>query len=164
MQTNSNINLTSKGFLKTISIIHIALLMGLILFGVIAFIQSGKTGIDIKNVNDPFMVVVPVIAIVGFIASNLIFRQQLYNMDNDPMRDKIPAYQTALIIRYTCLEAPALVGIGSYLINGNFLFLIIAGIITLYLMSIRPTKHKIDIDLGLTEEESLEFNGGEHAS
>lgn len=153
-------NQTPQSYLKVIYIIHLALLAGQVMFAIVAFIQVGKTQIDIKNSNDPFLFVVPILAIGGFIVSNLMFRQQLNSSINkDSLKDKLMGYQTALIIRFALLEGPSLFGIVTYLITGNFLFLIISGLLVLYFISIRPTRVKIENDLNLTYEEKAEFGG-----
>ena len=157
---NLPVNQTPQGYLKTISIIHLALLAGQVMFAIITFIQVGKTQIDIKNSNDPFLFAVPILAIGGFIASNLMFKQQLSSsLNKDTPNDKLMGYQTALIIRLALLEGPSLFGIVTYLITGNFLFLIISGLLMLYFISIRPTKVKIENDLNLSYEEKTEFGG-----
>jgi hypothetical protein len=157
---NRNVNQTPQGYLKTISIIHLALLAGQVMFGIVAFIQIGKIQIDIKNNNDPFLFLVPLLAVGGFIASNLMFKQQLNSsIKKDSLNGKLMGYQTALIIRCALLEGPSLFGIVTYLITGNCLFLIISGLLMLYFISIRPTRVKIENDLNLTYEEKTAFGG-----
>ncbi|MGZ3756913.1 MAG: hypothetical protein ACXVAY_04760 [Mucilaginibacter sp.] len=155
-----NPNQTPQSYLKVISIIHLALFAGQTMFAIVAFFLVGKTQIDIKNNNDPLLFLVPILAIGGFIASNLMFKQQLNSSTNrDALKDKLMGYQTELIIRFALLEAPSLFGIGSYLLTGNFLFLIISGLLMLYFISIRPTRVKIENDLNLTYDEKTAFSG-----
>ena len=76
METNQ-VTRTPKGFLKTISAIHPALLTGPALFAIAAFVQTRKTGIEVNDANDPLMSLVPILAIGGFTASNVLFNQQV---------------------------------------------------------------------------------------
>jgi len=150
--------ITQRVFLRTISILYLALLLGPIIFGIVAYMQTGKTVFDYKNTNDPFMIFVPTMAIVGFIASNLIFNQQLYyNTHEKPLKKRIIDYQTALVIRYASLEAPALFGVGAYLITGNLLFMLISALVVLYFLFVRPTRSKLINDLELTNDENTQF-------
>lgn len=45
----------------------------------------------------------------------------------------------------------------SYELSRNLYFLIIAGLLILYFISIRPTKDKIETDLDLSYEDKLTF-------
>jgi len=159
MPTYQNFNQSPQGFLKTVTIIHAALTFGQVMFGVLAFAESGKTGIDVKNTNNPFLYVVPLLALIGFIASNFLFKQLLNNVGlKNTLREKLMVYQTALIVRYALLEGASLFAIVCYLLTGNLLFLLISGAIVLYFIIIRPTKQGTQNDLNLSYEDQMEFN------
>jgi len=151
-------NQNFKNFSKTITIIHAALTLGQVMFGVVAFLQIGKSGINM-NTDDSFLFVAPLLAISCFIAGNLVFKQQLNNIaKKDTLKEKLMSYQAALITRYALLEGPSLFGIVCYMLTGNFLFLLISGLIVLYFITIRPTKTKIDNDLNLSYQDQIEFD------
>jgi hypothetical protein len=146
-----NVQLTVKEFLKSISIIHMSLISGLLLFGLTAFLIKGKNQINEESRNDAFTYVVPLLAISVFLASNLIFKQQPGKLsDKNSLKEKIKGYQEAIIIRFASLEGPALFGTAAYIVNRTPLFLLVSGPITLYFMSLRPTKAKIEKDLNLS--------------
>jgi len=150
--------ITQRVFLRSISILYLALLLVPIIFGIVAYLQIGKTTIDYKNTSDPFMIFVPAMAIIGFVASNLIFNNQVYyNTHEKPLKKRIVDYQTALLIRYASLEAPALFGVGAYLITGNMLFMLISALVVLYFLFVRPTRSKLISDLELTNDENTKF-------
>ena len=67
-----------KTILKTLPIIHIALLLGQVLFCIVVFTTQKQTPkFDISNTADPFLFVVPVMAIICFATSTFLFKQQL---------------------------------------------------------------------------------------
>ena len=70
-------NLTPATFLKTNTIIHLALVAGQLSFGIIAFIKVGNPHFDLKNTGDPLFFVVPVVAIAGFVIGNFLFKRAL---------------------------------------------------------------------------------------
>jgi hypothetical protein len=99
------------------------------------------------------------VALSSFIASNFIFKQLLNNIaQKNTLREKLMAYQSALIVRYALLEGASLFGIVCYLLTGNLLFLLISGGLVLYFVTIRPTKSSIQNDLNLSYEDQTEFN------
>jgi hypothetical protein len=72
--------------------------------------------------------------------------------------EKLSGFQTALIIKYALLEGPALIGIVAFNNNGNLLYLIISGILLLYLIIQRPTNDMIETRLNFTLQQQNQFN------
>jgi len=144
-----------KTILKTLPIIHIALLLGQVLFCIVVFTTQKQTPkFNISTTADPFLFVVPVMAIASFATSNFLFRQQLTIAAGKPtVAQKIQSYQAASIVRFALLEGASLFGIVTYLLTGNLLFISISGLIILYFIFIRPTKDKIVSDLNLDYQE-----------
>lgn len=158
MDNNINSRPTPQGFLRSISIIHLALLSGQVIFGIVAYAQSARVFFGIHNMDDMFIFIVPVVAIGGFMAGYLIFKQQLIIIrSKKPLGEKMISYQTALIMRYALLEGPSLLAIVAYLLNGNLFYLIVAGLLMLYFLFLRPTMEKVENDLDLNFNEELEF-------
>ncbi|MDB5158274.1 MAG: hypothetical protein JWR50_2981 [Mucilaginibacter sp.] len=154
---NTDAQKTTQPFIKTISIIHLALIIGQVLFAVVAFAKMDSTNINFDK-NDVFLFVAPIMAIGGFIASNIVFKQQLVRAkDKMVLKDKLVAYQSALITRFALLEGASLFNIVVFLKTGNLLYLIISGLIIFYFIIIRPTKDKVVEDLELSYQESIEL-------
>ena len=144
--------------LKTITIIHMALMAGQVLFAIVALTITQKTTFNVKYSGDPLLYIVPVIAIAGFLASDYLFKQQIeLARTRDTLQSKLMAYQTALIIRCALLEGASLFGIVATLRSGNLFFMMISVSIILYFISFRPTKEKAKSLLKLSYEEELEL-------
>lgn len=155
---NQNREVSPKTFLKTIGIIHLALVVGQVLFGVVVFTQSHAISLNLKDTHDPFLLVVPIMAIGSFTASIIVFKQLLNAAANKAtLTAKITAYQSALIVRFALLEGASLFGIVTFLLRGNLLFIGISGLIVLYFLILRPTKDKTQTDLNLSYEETAEL-------
>jgi hypothetical protein len=149
---------TPQGFIKSMSVIHLALLAGQVVFGIVAFAQSGKVYFGIRDTGDVLIFIVPVVAIGGFVAGYVLFQQQLIALRNkNSFGEKIIGYQTALIVRFALLEGPSLLAIVAYLLNGNLYYLSIAGLLVLYFLTLRPTLEKVENDLDLNFTERIEF-------
>lgn len=159
MENNQPIALTPKSFIKTITIIHLALIMGLLLFAGVSYTIVETNFLSFDFGGDVFAMLVPALALGGAFASNFIYNKKISELSTvESLRDKLVGYQTACIIRFAMLEGPALFGIVIYMQTGNLLYLIIAGAIIAYFVTVRPTKEKIEIDLNLNFEQKAAFN------
>jgi len=159
MEKKENYESTPKGFLKTISIIHLGLFAGPLIFGIFTFSTIKETKIDYSDTNDIFLFLVPLFAISGILVGNILFKEQIDKLINkDSLMEKLSGFQTASIIKYALLEGPALIGIVAFNNNGNLLYLIISGILILYLIILRPTNDIIETSLNFTIEQQNQFN------
>ena len=159
MENNQPIAFTPKSYIRTITIIHLALIMGLILFSGVSYsiIETNFLSFDFGS--DVFVMLVPSLAVGGAFASNFIYNKKIGELTSlESLKDKVMGYQTACIIRYALLEGPALLGIVTYMQTGNLFFLIIAGALIVYFITLRPTKEKIEMDLNFSFEQKTAFN------
>ncbi|MES2279170.1 MAG: hypothetical protein V4592_24270 [Bacteroidota bacterium] len=156
---NNNTSPTPGMAFKVLTIIHLALMLGQVLFGVVVFFQTRSVRVNIEKIDDVYIYIVPFMAISCFIASNFMYKQQLGIAAGKPtLQEKMTGYQTALIVRYALLEGASLFGIVVYLLTGNLLFLLISGAIVIYFLLIRPTRDRVEADLNLTYEEKIDLD------
>lgn len=159
MNTIQNPSLSPKKFLTSLSIVHIALAMGQILFALVTIFLNKDKETAIWYVNDVFVFVLPVVALLGALTGNILFKNQVLALQKkESLKEKLTGYQSAFIIKLALLEGPALFGIVCYLITGNLFHIIIAGLIILYFMSLKPGKEKVENDLILTYEQKAQFD------
>ena len=148
---------TPQSYLKLISIIHIAMFIGQLLFSLAVLSITPQKGIDVTNT--VFLFVVPAVAIGCFALSAFLFKTNLNIAVNKvTLKEKLMLYQSALITRFAPLEGASLFGIVTYMQTGNLLFIIISGLLALYFLSLRPTKDKIENDLNLSYEDKMLFD------
>lgn len=144
--------------LKTLSIIHLALCSGVFIFGFIMFSKTNSTEIILDDSNDTFKYIIPSAAIIAFFLSNFLFKSQLNSIsENAELKEKLVKYQSASIVKYAILEGTALFSIVIYNLTSNFLYLLIASGMLLYLILQRPTLSKIISDLDLKGNEKQDF-------
>ena len=155
-----NYRLTSKDFFKTIQIIHFALMTGLIVMGMLAFLFH-YNGLEMeggKEMNFGLIYVVPVFAFSGIIASNLVFKHKLKDSVNTPnLKEKLNNYRSALIAKFALIEGNSFFAIIAYLLTGKLLYLGHAGLLLIVLLLYRPTKEKsiIDLELGHSDQQLI---------
>lgn len=159
VQCNLFMVLTPRKFLKTLSIIHAALLMGPLVLGAFLFLNTDITSTSAQNSNDIFIYIFPLFGMIGIFASKFIYKRILSTLFNkNSLREKLMGLQTASIIQYALVEAPAFLNLAWFGLSGNSLFLTVAGVLLIYLFIQRPTTTKILNDLQLTGEEVRQLN------
>nr|WP_294942857.1 hypothetical protein [uncultured Mucilaginibacter sp.] len=160
MHSNVNLPQTPATFLRTITIIHLALGAGQVLFGVVVLSLSNRIIINVRDTHDPMVYLVPLLAVTCFFLSNFMFKKVLSSAikPESTLRQKLMYYQTALIIRLALLEGPSLFGIVAFFLTGSLFFLLISGFLVCYFIYIRPTKDNIEETLELSYEEKEVFN------
>jgi hypothetical protein len=156
---NQNQAVNPQNFVKTTVIIHLALFMGQVLFAAVCLFISVNPVINLKTVNDPFFYMSPALVIFGIFMGTFLFKQLLAKIAEKPtVKEKLSAYQAALIIRYALSEGASFFGIVCMLLTNNAYYLLVVGINIIYFIIIRPTKFKIQDDLNLAYEEQAEMD------
>ncbi len=151
--------LTPNGFIKTLSILHMSLIMGPILFGTVIYFQTQNASLNFSDTDDIYLIIVPIVAVSCIFLGNFIFKQSIRNIPKTiGLRQKLARFQTASIIKYALAEAPALFGVVAFMITGNMAYLTISVVLILYFFMLKPTKEKIERYLDLKGDEKSQFN------
>jgi hypothetical protein len=147
---------TTKEYFKMLTIIHIGLTMGLVLFGlVISVFIIDFNQIDTKSeLAKLFDYLVPGLIVVGIVASNMISKIKINALKvNNDLRSKLRGYTESLIIRYALLEGPGLFALVTIFITNDFNYFIYAGIMVVLLIIKRPTMKSVIAELELDQQE-----------
>lgn len=156
---NSTAQITPNKFIKTLSIIHLALMMGPVLFGFVTYSQSKNSFQGFSSTEDIFFIIIPIVALSGIFMGNLLFNKLVKSaIKADGLKSKLTGFQTASLIRYALIEGPAFLGVIAFQITENLTYLYIAAFLILFLYLLRPTKDKIERGLELKGKEKDQFN------
>ncbi|MEO3404648.1 hypothetical protein AAFN85_12150 [Mucilaginibacter sp. CAU 1740] len=157
MNTKQSDNIIPATFVKTTTIIHLALVMGQVLFAATTLLNS-KNRVQPQS-DDLFKYMAPALALSGFVIGHFLFLKFLGNIKRDsPLKTKLAAYQSATIVRLALLEGPSLFAIVCFMLTRNMMFIGISGAIILYFIYLRPTRQKVEDDLALDYNEKAELN------
>jgi len=143
-----------KSFIKTNTIIHLALVAGVLIFLIVVFNLKSKD----EKVFDPsnlFFIIHLGLTIGTIIIGHLITTMNLKRIQkSDSLESKLVNVQTANITKWALIEGPCLFG-GVIFLNemGNILSLGVSILGAAYLYSTKPTKAKIIEQGQLTYEE-----------
>jgi hypothetical protein len=148
---------TSKKFFRTLSIIHIAMLAGQIVFlAVILNLNMTSGNVSTEGLSFPFSLVVPILTVACIIASNLIYRNRIKQSGTEnEITSKMQYYYLGTIIKLALLEGPSLFSIIVFLMTGELYFLIFTLILIMTFIVSRPSRQKAinDLKLNITEAE-----------
>jgi hypothetical protein len=151
---NQNYSGQSQPSFKILTIIHAALMAGQLLFAVVVFSITQNNGINYQPGSDPLFYIAILLTVGGMIAGTFVSKTLLGKIDvNGTLRQKLMAYQTALIPRWAFTEGASLFCIVCYMLSGNLFYLILVGLNVIWFWMIRPTKKKAKADLNLNYEE-----------
>ncbi|CAG2532334.1 hypothetical protein MAR621_02432 [Maribacter dokdonensis] len=147
-----------KSFIKSLTIMHLFLLIGLSIFtlGVFLQINSFNTSTAGQGV---FLYMVPVFAMLGYFGSQWVFKKMTSNIKSESrLEEKLKKYQSALLIKYALIEIPAFIGLFAYYNTANALPLVISVCLLAYLAAQRPNKANIinNIPLKAQEKEQIQ--------
>lgn len=154
------IKITSGEYFKSIKIVHIALVIGVVFFALVSvFLQmNGFNTADQEFINI-FLLVVSIFTLFGVIASNLIFKKKIRTIkEKSSLKVKMDEYRAALLIKLALIEAPAFFTVIAYLVTGDYIFLGIVLLLIIVFLIYTPNRVKFINDLGLTKAESELIN------
>ena len=155
---NNTSSVTPKAFLRTFTMIHLFLVVGVLIFGLMIFFLTESHQLTFNYTGDVMFFIVPFMGIAGILIGNYLYANTLKGLaSKNTLREKLTGFQTASIIKYALLEGPAFLGIISFMNDGNQYFLIIAILLVGWLIAQKPTKDKVERDLMLKGSLKQEF-------
>ena len=143
-----------KTVLKTVQLVHLAMVLGLVVFGLFGYFQSEGFVYSTDGDIDVFLYLVPIVVLVGYFGSQIVFNKMLSKIrSNDPMATKLAKYQMATLMKFVCIEVPTLLALLAFYLTSNALYLVIAICMTAYLFVQRPNLSRLLVDVQLNAEE-----------
>lgn len=143
-------------FLKTLNIIHLALMAGVGFFlAIITFMHQSAQIEKFIDTNEMLLVLIAAIAAFSqLMLGNVLFKKklQLINM-NDALEDKLSAYRSAFIIRLALVEGAGFFTVVLYMLSASYFLLGIGLALLFAMLLLRPVRSKIASDLQLTSKQ-----------
>lgn len=143
-----------KDFMKSLQIIHVALLAGVFLFAAyIAFTAKGVLFFSYED-DKPFLFLAIIISFAGNLASKFLYRKLLNQIsEKADLSEKAIKFSTAHIFRMALLEFPAFMCVFFAMQSNNSFYFLLVAILALMMLVIFPTKYKFENDVTLTSKE-----------
>jgi hypothetical protein len=145
--------------IKTMKIVHAALLVGQVLFAGVAFATGTRaTYFNARDTKDVFFFVAPALAFGGIVAGFFLFKQLTGQLtEKTDLQSKLTGYLSAFITRSALLEGPSLFAIVAFMTTGNLFYLLISVMLMLILLRSRPTANRVAEDLELGYDDKAEL-------
>ncbi|VXC17564.1 hypothetical protein [Maribacter litoralis] len=142
-----------KSFIKSLTIMHLFLLIGLSIFTVWVYFQINSFNTSTTG-QGIFLYTVPIFAMLGYFGSQWVFKKMSSKIKlENRLEEKLKKYQSALHIKYALIEVPAFIGLFAYYNTANALPLVISVCLLAYLAAQRPNKEHIINSVPLSPEE-----------
>ncbi len=148
-----------KEYLKSLKIIHIALSVGIAAFIGIAYyfqISIGFGAYD-PSLSSIFSILVPLFAFLSPSIGVLYFNKKIKQMKskNNSLEEKKLNYRMVYIIKLASIEAAAFFAIVTFLLLADYVFLIMAGIVLIFLIIQHPTDYRLSADFDIDPKKFL---------
>lgn len=152
---------TIQNYFKSLTIIHAALLLGQVFFGIVAcyLVLTGLPGNNMGDLHDIFQNYIPLGVIGSILGSLLITKSRLKTArEKNELEEKLGHYRATLIIKFALLEGATFLALICFVVTANYFLLGLAAL-TIIIFSInRPTKDKATTDLELNYAERAAVN------
>lgn len=148
--------------LRTLSILHYALLAGLLMFSGLAYFLIGPTlkggEAEAESFNAIYRYLIPGIAIIAIVYGRFIGNQLLAKAkEEEDIGAKLSIYRNAALIRWSLMEGAGMFAVIAYLFTGNQVFIMISLAAAAYLFTQKPTARLVSRELNLSNAESREL-------
>jgi hypothetical protein len=132
--------------LRAIRIVYIALLLGVAIFLLIAFVLTLK--IRSFGINDPFfeqvlLIVSTLMAIVSIPSGMIIFKNQTANIQDVNLAEKISVFRSAMIVRAATMEGPGFFFVVCVVLTGSTISMIEALVVLAVMFLYFPTNTRL---------------------
>lgn len=154
---------TTGAYIKTLKLIHLALLAGQVFFIVVAFFLR-NTGAFPAPFKDGYIFLLAVLLITASAigAGLFLFKQRIESITGrTALADKLTDYRAAAIVKYALAEGPSFFAVVAYLFTGNMIILGIAVAIIAYFATMWPTVEKVSSEMNLNPDEKMKLENQE---
>ena len=134
-------------FFNELRILHLALVVGVVLISLIILFFLGAE----RQEEQSFIPLIgPLIAVASLTFMYFNSAKKMKQIkDIEDLDDKLMAYRTLQVQKYSLLEGPALINILFYYLYGDYMLILVASGLIFLLVLLLPLKDKIKYDLGL---------------
>ena len=144
--------------LKTLIIMHTAMLMAQILLAAIVYYINHNNTSDLDNDFDrKIQMILTGIAVFNVVAALFLFKKNMEKLKNiQELNEKILKYRQASIIKFALLEFATFVAIIGYFFTLGISFLVLAAVLIAFFALQKPTVLAMTNYLGVRENDLME--------
>lgn len=149
----------SRQYLRSLKTLHTALLLGMIAFsvtGVTLMMSASIFPEDNKSLHDIMKFVVPVVSVIAFLYSGILFKKktdELKNGSNLSLGFRLNGYRTASLLRWVLLESAVFLSLIALLLTKEYYYAIFIFLLLVFFFLYAPSAEKIKTQLELNSQE-----------
>lgn len=153
---------TPKKNLQSTLILFIAVVTGIFLFMLIAVLigqTRGPLAMALNKYNTLITWVMAALSFVCLFAARYLFNKGIAVAKNslNSLTDKLNQHRSALIKYLLICEAPVLISIVLFMLTGNFIFQVYAGVFLGFMLAMAPIRRRVIAELELNEQQQKEL-------
>lgn len=155
---------TSKEYLNSLSILHLALMAGQLMFAGVAYFlhQSGGFESPASELSPILKVLVPIFTSSAIVGSYFLFNFKVNaSREKKLLLDKLVDYRIALVLKLAVLEGASLFSTMSYLLTKDLLFLAMTALVVVIFVFQRPTLNNIVSSLQLSSQDKQKLENAD---
>ncbi|MDX1628255.1 MAG: hypothetical protein R3345_06115 [Fulvivirga sp.] len=152
MSTN---NTDYSGTLRTLKIIHIALIVFPVIFGAFAFWMNTNQTAQGHNAPEVLIYAPVVLLVLAFPLSTILFKKAVSEVvgSQKPLKNKLQAFQGGHLIRMALFEVAGLMAaVVAFVTGNNYILLVLLVVMGMFFLLV-PTASKVALDLELNADE-----------
>lgn len=149
-----------KAYLKSLQIVHLAMMAGIVAFVLITLYLhlAGGFGKAFVDETPHFLLIVLVFTSGSIIASLIIERSRKEKIGSEKdLATKLASFRSLAVVTLALHEAPAFLSIVMYLLTGNLFFLGFTIAMFFLMLSRFPTENKIARTLSLNRQQQAQL-------
>lgn len=150
MQNN---NAKSKEYFTVLKVIFVGMIFSqlIMLFVSLLIFSNIQPNLELNSILE---IIVTLLFAVAIGITYIFTKQKMKSItEKKDLSEKLSEYRTLFIMKFAILEMPSILGIVSYILTGNNLFLIYTVLIILVFIVNYPSKVRIASEIGITESE-----------
>lgn len=150
---------SKPSFFKSLTIIHLALLIGQVLFGIIVYFLNKEIWQYHFPSSNHFFWVAMALVFAALLGHKVFYKKGLEEVKSKKsLSEKLATFQSVCIVKYGLIEGASITCIVFASLTQNIYFLLISGFLLLYFVTLKPTKEKVINDLELSRELQEQFH------
>jgi len=142
-----------KDFIKSLQIIHTALLLSVVGFAAYVAISNKESLFFSYEEDKAFLYLAIIISFLGNLSSKYLYAKLIKQIPvKADLTQKAVKYITAHIFRVAMLAFPALMCVIFVMQSNNTFYFLLVGILVLMILAVYPTKNKFENDVQLSSK------------
>jgi len=143
--------LSLNKYIKSLAKIHITLIFIQLIFMLVTLFLRVEDYINIGAGSfSYFSYILPVVVFAGLFAGNRIFKRTTkIASEKSTLVKKLKLYRKGVMIRYSLWIIPSLASIVAWFLTGNWIYLVLSGLIVVVFFVNRPTIERVKHDLDI---------------